>query len=232
MLRLQLALIKVSYRTIRHVSAKRPRNFAELRSLQPRLRPTGTTSAMTLVGVQFFGRIDGNAASNRHHRRLSGRRPGAAATSLITSETGVLSVSYILEFASDALPSEPHKYLAIIGFAKSCVMATTTAMATSIIPTTPFGARQWDRPTPPPTATVMASWMPADYIMWRNNFTGPIGAGASTAAGLTASQAIPEPSARAVRCDRSRLRRSVVSPASLLAEFARNSTARVEASPP
>jgi hypothetical protein len=170
------------------------RNFAVFN----RAAPAGTTSAMTLVGVQSFGfptemplqtgTIAGLAAGGQAPLQLS----------LITSEPGVLSVSYILEFASDALPSEPNKYLAITGFA--IILRHGDYDSDGDVDNTDYAL--WRSTVGSANASTDGNNNgvvdAADYIMWRNNFTGTVGAGASTAAGVAASQTIPEPSALAV----------------------------------
>ena len=153
---------------------------------------------MTLVGVQSLGYTTEMPLQTGTIAGLAAGGQAPLQLSLITSEPGDLSVSYILEFASDSLPSEPHEFLAVNGFAK--ILRHGDYDSDGDVDNTDYAL--WRSTVGSANASTDGNSNgivdAADYIMWRNNFTGPIGAGASTAAGLTASQAIPEPSACAV----------------------------------
>ena len=170
------------------------RNF----SVFNRAAPTGTTSAMTLVGVQSLGYTTEMPLQTGTISGLTAGGQAPLQLSLFTSAPGDLSVSYILEFASDALPSEPHKFLAVNGFAK--ILRHGDYDSDGDVDNTDYSL--WRSTVGSANASTDGNKNgivdAADYIMWRNNFTGPIVAGASTAAGLTASHAIPEPSTFAV----------------------------------
>lgn len=84
--------------------------------------PTGTTSPMSLVGTTSFGDSSSIALTTGTVSGLqpvgTGGTPNAAMhLTLSTSQFGNLSVSYNMEFASDSLPTAPHKSLAIAAYA-------------------------------------------------------------------------------------------------------------------
>jgi hypothetical protein len=119
---------------------------------------------------------------------------------LTTNQPGNLSVSYVLEFESDALPAEPHKFLAISAYAKVLHLGdydsdgdvdnADYALWRSTVGTNNSAT----------DGNVNGIVDAADFVLWRDNFTGPLGSGDSVgaAAGLSASQAVPEPSSLAV----------------------------------
>jgi hypothetical protein len=160
-----------------------------------RAAPSGTTSPMSLISVSSLGYDDAIVLQTGAINGVPAGGQAPLQLALNTNQPGSLSVSYILEFASDSLPANPHKFIAINGYAT--ILRHGDYDSDGDVDNTDYAL--WRSTVGSAnTATdgnkngIVDS---ADYVMWRNNFTGPIGTGTTFASGLASATAVPEPSA-------------------------------------
>jgi len=123
--------------------------------------------------------------------------PGGASAPLQlvlnTNQPGSLSVSYILEFASDSLPASPHKFMAVNGYAT--ILRHGDYDSDGDVDNTDYALWRSTFGTSNSATDGNKNGVVdnADYVIWRNNFTGPLGSGGGAGSGSVEVSAIPEP---------------------------------------
>jgi hypothetical protein len=155
--------------------------------------PSGTTSAMTLSNVKLIGYP---ALMPLQTGTVTGLPAGSSAgmqLSLNTSEPGLLSVLYTLDFTSDALGGDP-KSLAISAYAR--ILRRGDYDSDGDVDNTDLGLWRSNYGTSNSATDGNMDGIvnAADYILWRENYTGSLGGGSGSLSAL----AVPEPSLAAV----------------------------------
>lgn len=162
--------------------------------------PTGTTASMSLVGTASLGN---SSVIVLQPGTVSGLPAGGSSPMqlvLSTSQPGNLSVSYTLRFASDGMPSEPLQQLAIAAYA-TVYRRGDYNLDHSV---NDLDYNLWRSTMGSNNAATDGNENgivdAADYVVWRDNYTGPpVGGGAAPlGASFSAPLTTPEPSSCAL----------------------------------
>jgi hypothetical protein len=159
---------------------------------------SGTTSTMSLVGTTSLGDSSSIALTTGTVTGLApvgaGGTPNAAMhLSLTTNQIGNLEVSYNLEFASDSLPTAPHKSLAIAAYAT--VLRQGDFNGDGLVNAADYVTwrkEQGKSVTPYTQADNNGDGLvnTTDYNAWRANYSGASGSGAESSLQISS---VPEP---------------------------------------
>lgn len=163
-----------------------------------RAAQVGTTSPMSLVGVQSYGQLSAMPLQTGTVTGLTAGSQAPLQLNLNTTQPGSLAVTYILEFASDSLAAAPHSFLAVSGSVK--VLRHGDYDSDGDVDSVDYAF--W-------RATVASNFAvtdgnqngivdSADYVIWRNNYTGPLESGTTSQFASIAARPVPEPASAAI----------------------------------